>query len=343
VCYQCRVRDGRAEARAEVVAFTAAGEVSGIWPIDRHPVDLVLRDGRLVVRAPGEVLPKDAPIARLGWHASPAGVPELVVDGANLVLGARRVTTLRPETLADGDTLAVDHRDVGEPAGSVVGGLLVVLARPYARPLRCLSETSVDAVEVSRPGAGRIPLQAGVAALLLGVLPFAGAFAYPPGSPTRGSLFLAAICFALAGAVGISLSRVLAHAGARLEWSRGGLRRTTAAPTPRTESWSPDDVDGVRVRLERSPDGGWKLDVALRTRRGDVPLERGRHLALRPGFALPALGALEARRLDWIDVGTRLAAALRRPPEAFVTAHADRDWPPEKARAAAATGRISLS
>ncbi len=121
------MRRGGHGPEAQLASWTTRGEVGGLWLVDDSPLQLVLREGWLLPRTPSEVLPKDARIATLAWRPGPDGRTALVVAGANLLLGGRRLVPDRPEILAEGDTLVVDHHDVGEPAGSVVGGLLVGL------------------------------------------------------------------------------------------------------------------------------------------------------------------------------------------------------------------------
>jgi len=330
--------------RAELASFTAAGEVGGLWLVAEHPLELVLREGWLLPRSPAEVLPRDARIAALHWHREPGGGPLLVVEGANLLLGGYRIAAGRAEPLADGDTLTVDHRDVGEPPGAVVGGLLIGLPEAARRPLRCLRESEGEQVEVVRPGAGRAWLQGGIAVMVAGFLPCAAAaLAYPAGLPARSSLLLAAVACALAGAVGVSISRVVAHARPTLRWSREGLTIAHGGPVPHSERLSVTELDGFAVRLDRTRQSGWTLAVALRTRHGERTLDHGPHLSVPPRAGLPALAALEARRRDWIAVAGRAARALGRSPDAFVTVQTDPAWPPERARGAIAAGRISLS
>ncbi len=332
------------DLQAQLASWTARGEVGGLWLVDEAPIQLVLREGWLLPRTPSEVLPKDARVATLAWRTGPDGRTALVVAGANLLLGGRRLVPDRPEILAEGDTLVIDHHDVGEPAGSVVGGLLVGLPEASERPLRWLVPAAENAAEAPRPGAGRPALILGLAGLVAGALPLAaGALAFEPGDPWRGRLLLGAIAATLGAAIGVSMSRVLAHAGPTLEWDRQGVRTSRGAPFPRVLRHAVDDLDGFAVRLGRLQPDGWSLDIRLRTRSGDVVLERGAHLRLPGGASLPAVAALEARRLDWIDVARRVARTLGRSPDAFVTVQTDPDWPPERARGAIAAGKISLS
>jgi hypothetical protein len=338
------VRRGDHDQQAQLASWTARGEVGGLWLVDDSPIQLVLREGWLLPRTPSEVLPKDARIATLAWRPGPDGRTALVVAGANLLLGGRRLVPDRPEVLAEGDTLVVDHHDVGEPAGAVVGGLLVGLPEASERPWRWLVPAADNVVEAPRPGAGRVWLHLGLASLVAGALPLAaGALAFEPGDPWRGTLLLGAIAATLGAGIGISLSRVLAHAGPTLEWNRQGVRVSHGVPFPRVQRYAVDDLDGFAVRLGGIRPGGWSLDVRLRTRGGDVPLERGAQLRLAGEPSLPAVAALEARRLDWIDVARRVARTLGRSPDAFVTVQTDSDWPPERARGAIAAGKISLS
>jgi hypothetical protein len=329
---------------AELVSFSPSGEIGGIWPLGDRPTDIVLRDGRLVPRMPTEVLPKDARIADVRWKRDEAGRPMLLLEGANLLLGPRRIAPGRPEPLADGDVLAVDHRDVGEPAGAIVGALLVVLPQGERRPLRCLREGANDTVEVTHPHAGRFWLQAGIAGLVFGALPCAAAaLGYPAGAPARSSLLLAAVCCALVGIVALALSRLLARAGPVLGWDHAGLRVARGGPFARPEVLPIERLDGFAIRLGRRPDGGWELDAALRTRTGEVRLDHGPHVRLPADASLPALAALEARRRDWVETAARAARALHRSPDGFVTVTTDPDWPPERAHGVVVSERISLS
>ncbi|MBI5500255.1 MAG: hypothetical protein HY907_08435 [Deltaproteobacteria bacterium] len=329
---------------AVLASFTADGEVSGVWPIDAAPREIVLRDGRLLPRTPSEVLPKDARIAAVGWRSDESGRPTLILEGANLVLGPSRVAPGRPERLADGDVLVVDHRDIGERPGGVVGALLVTRDDPHPRPLRCLRERDDGAVEVTRPGAGRAWLQAGLAAIVLGALPCAAvALGQPPGLPARSSLLLAATGFLFVAAVAFALSRLLARSGPVLAWGREGLRLSRGGALAAPEALPLDDLDGFALRLGRAPTGRWTLEATLRTRRGEIRLDAGPHLSLHRDPPLLAVAALEARRQDWIEVFRRAAQALRRSPDAFVSVHTDRDWPPEKARAAVAAARFAAA
>jgi len=329
---------------AELVSFAASGEIGGVWQVGERPTDIVLRDGHLMPRSPAEVLPKDARIAAVRWKWDAAGRPTLLLEGANLLLGPHRIVPGRPEPLADGDILAVDHRDVGEPAGAIVGALLVALPEATRRPLRCLREGANDTVEVTHPQAGRYSLQAGIAALVFGTLPCAAAaLAYPAGAPARSSFLLAAVCCALAGIVAVALSRLVARAGPVLGWDRAGLRVARGGPFARPEVLPVERLDGFAVRLGRRPAGGWELDAALRTRDGEVRLDHGPHVRVSAAGSLPALAALEARRRDWVETATRAARALHRSPDGFVTVTTDPDWPPERARGVVASGRISLS
>lgn len=334
-------RDTTGPPRAQLASFDARGEVCALWLVEGPATEIVLRDGWLLPRARGEVLPRDARIAMLAWRREQAGPPRLFVEGANLLLGGRRLVPGQPEALTDGDLLTVDPRDVGEPAGAVQGGLLVGTTELTPRPLRCLAEAGDDAVEVTRPGAGRGWLLAGVV-VGLGALPLAGAaLRYAPGEPARGSLVLGAIGCALAGAIAISISRAVAHAGPVLRWGAGRLDLSRRGPFGRSERRELAEVDGLVVELDRAPDGRWTLAVTLRKRGEATLLERGTHLRLPRDARLPAIAALEARRRDWLEVGRRLARAAGRSPDAFVTARTHPEWPPERARAAAASGRIS--
>jgi hypothetical protein len=330
--------------RAELASFAATGEVGAIWTVGAGPLEIVLRDGRLVPRSPAEVLPKDARVAVLSWARDETGRRVPLLEGANLLVGPRRLSPGRPEPLADGDILVVDHHDVGEPPGAIVGGLLVGVADAGRRPLRCLREQEDGMVQVTRPRAGRFWLQAGGAAMVFGALPFlAAALAHPAGVPARSTLVLAAVLCTLAGVVAIGLSRLLAHAGPVLGWGRDGLRVARGGPLAKPELLPVDELDGFAVRLGRGPGGVWVLDVALRTRVGELRLDHGPHVRLAAAAPLTGLAALEARRLDWIDVARRAAKALHRSPDAFVTVQTDTDWPPERARGAIGAGRISLS
>ena len=63
--------------------------------------------------------------------------------------------------------------------------------------------------------------------------------------------------------------------------------------------------------------------------------------ALGPAVSLPAVAALEARRLDWVEVFRRATDALHRSSDAFLTVTTDPSWPPEGARIAVASDRMS--
>lgn len=329
--------------RVQLASFGPQGDVNALWVLERPSVEIVLRDGWLLPRQPGELLPQDARIAVLVWQRPDAGPPRLFVEGANLLLGGKRLYPGKPEPLADGDLLTVDHRDVGEPAGAVRGALLVGAAETLPRPLRCLVETEDGAVEVTRPGAGRPWLQAGVAVLALGALPLAAAaLTYPPGFPARSSLLLGAVGCALAGAIGISASRVAAHGGPVLRWDGSQLELARRGPFAHVERRALSELDGLVVRLARPADGRWTLSAELRRLGEATSLERGPHLRLPRSGLLPAMAALEARRRDWLELGRRLAKAAGRSADAFVTAQTDPAWPPERARAAIAAGKISL-
>ncbi|MBN1770838.1 MAG: hypothetical protein JXB32_06250 [Deltaproteobacteria bacterium] len=327
----------------QLASFDARGDVGGLWLLDRPATEIVLRDGWLLPRRPGELLPQDARIAVLVWRRTDPGPPRLHVEGANLLLGGRRLHPGRPEALTDGDLLTVDHRDVGEPAGAVLGGLLVGTAEVLPRPLRCLAEADQGAVEVTRPGAGRLWFQAGIAAAALGALPLAAAaLQYSPGHPSRSSLLVGAVGCALAGAIGISASRVAAHAGPVLRWDAEHLELSRRGPFAASERRALAELEGLIVKLDRPASGRWALSVELRRRGRTTSLDHGAHLRLPRNERLPAIAALEARRRDWLEVGRRLARSAGRSPDGFVTAHTDPGWPPERARAAVAAGKISL-
>lgn len=335
------VARGAAGPGAQLASFDARGEVGALWLLDRPETEIVLREGWLLPRRPGEILPRDARIAVLRWRRPEGGAPQLFVEGANLLLGGRRLAPGRPEVLADGDLLAVDPRDVGEPAGAVEGALLVGTAEVVPRPLRCLVEAGANAVEVTRPGAGRGWLQGGIA-VALGALPLAGAaLRYLPGDPARSTLLLGAVGCALAGAIAISISRAAAHAGPVLRWDAGRLELSRRGPFGRPEHRALEECEGLAVELDRHPGGDWVLSVALRHRGVATRLEHGAHLRVERHAGLPAIAALEARRRDWLEVGRRLARAAVRSPEAFVTVRTHPEWPPERARAAVASGRLS--
>jgi hypothetical protein len=337
------VERGAAGPQAQLASFDAQGDVRGLWLVDHPSTEIVLREGWLLPRLPGEVLPRDARIAALVWRRDGPGPVRLFVEGANLLVGGKRLVPGRAEALGDGDLLTVDHRDVGEPAGAVLGGLLVGTAEILPRPLRCLVETAHGAIEVTRPGAGRAWLQAGVAAVALGALPLAAvSLTYPPGFPARASLLLGAVGCALAGAIGISISRVVAHAGPVLHWDAEHLEQSRRGPFGRAGRYALADLDGLVVQLDRPANGRWALAVQLRRRGETTSLEHGTHLRLPRDGRLPAIAALEARRRDWLELGRRLARAAGRSPDAFVTAQTDPGWPPERARAAIAAGKISL-
>jgi len=330
-----------AGAGAQLTSFDARGEVVALWLLDQPETEIVLRDGWLLPRRPGEILPRDARIAVLRWRRSEGGSARLFVEGANLLLGGRRLTPGRPELLTDGDLLAVDARDVGEPAGAVQGALRIATAEVLPRPLRCLVEAGADAVEVPRPGAGRRWLQGGIAAALA-ALPLAGAaLRYLPGDPTRGALLRGAVGCALAGAIAISISRAVAHAGPLLHWDADRLILSSRGPFGRPQSRPLAECEGLTVDLDRDRNGDWVLSVALRHRQGTTPLESGAHRRVEHGAGLAAIAALEARRRDWIEVARRLARAAGRSPEAFATVRTHPQWPPERARAAAMSGRLS--
>jgi hypothetical protein len=313
-----------------------------VWTVGAAGLEIVLRDGHLLPRPPAEVLPKDARIAAVAWRPDESGRPSLALEGANLLVGPTRVIPGRGERLADGDVLAVDHRDVGERPSGVVGALLVSREDPHRRSLRCLLEQDDGTVRVTRPGAGRAWVQVAVAAVVLGALPCAAvALGQSSGAPTRGTLLLAAAAFLLVAVLAFAFSRFALRAGTVLGWDRNGLRLSRGGSLGPPEALPLEELDGFRVRLDREPSGRWRLEAALRARGGEIHLDAGPHLALPPGPLLPAVAALEARRLDWIEVFRRAAAALRRSPDAFVTVHTHPAWPPEGARAAAAADRTA--
>jgi hypothetical protein len=340
------MRDRRADLRADVAAFTVHGEVDDVWKLGGESMEVVLQDGRLRLRHPVEVLVRDARIARLEWRRiEDSREPALVLSGANLLVGPQRLAPAREIALGDGDVLAVDPRDVGEPPKSVVGGLLVSLPVGPRRPSRCLLELGEDEFEVTRPGAGQGLLTAGFAAILGIALPFGAlALGRPEHSAARGWLVGGALAAAVAGAVSISFSRAVADSGDRIRWApREGLTRTTRGLGRRTRRFPPDTLDGIAVRIDRRADDGWHLAVEARARGVHTPLDRGPHLDLpRNRLLLPRLAALEARRRDWIDAGHRIALVLGRAPDSFVTDHAHPDWPPERARGVLAAEADSL-
>ena len=327
---------------AALAAFTADGEVSGVGPIGAAGMEIVLRDGRLLPRPPAEVLPKDARIAAIAWRPDESGRPSLALEGANLLLGPVRVVPGRRERLADGDVLAVDPRDVGERPSGVVGALLVSRDDSHRRTLRCLAEQDDGSVRVTRPGAGRAWVQIALAAVVLGALPCSAiALGHPPGAPSRSTLLLAAAAFLLVAVVAFAFSRFMLRAGSVLAWDRKGLRLSRGGSLGPPEALPLGDLEGFRVRLGRGRDGRWTLEATLRTRGGEIPLDTGPHLALGPAVSLPAVAALEARRLDWVEVFRRATDALRRSPDAFLTVTTDPSWPPEGARIAVASNRMS--
>ncbi len=333
------------QALAHLAAFDAAGDVSALWVVGPDPVDLVLRDGYLMPRSPGEVLPQDAPIARIEFR--PTGRPgetAPAIEGANLLLGGRRLRPGRPEILADGDTLVVDHRDIGQPPSGAAWGLLVRFREAVAaRPFRWFTEMRPGAVDVERPVAGRALGAAGIAVAVFGALPAAAAaLARPAGSASRDALVLGAVGLGLAGSLALATSRLLRVSGTRLEWDDGMLARTaTGGLRGRSDRWPAADADGITVRLGADR-GRWVLAPMLRTRAAEIALDTGGHLDVPGGANLPAVAVLEARRLDWVELGARLAAAWGRSVDAFVTVQVDRGWPPERARTAVAAGRISV-
>lgn len=338
--------DPHASTRADLAAFTADGEVTGLWSIGPHPADLVLRDGYLMPRPPGQILPRDARIATLARRREPdAAASVLVVEGANLLLGGRRLRPGSPRVLGDGDTLVVDPNDIGEPPGAVLGGLLVRLPPDSPRPLTWFEEAGDGSVVVTRPGAGRGLLHAAIAAAVLGALPAAAAaLARPPGSRSREILVLAALGLGALAAVGTAASRVLGAGGSRWSWNdRELVRSSVGGLRGPSDRWAAAAVDGLSVRLGKSAAGAWCLRPILLVRGAEIPLEVGRHMTAPRGPNLPSVARLEARRLDWVAVASRIAAAFGRHPDAFRTVQTDPDWPPERARRAIAAGRFSLS